>query len=140
MHFLDIFLLHCLLSPSPSDTPAEIEVIAQNQYRVAERGREPGLALRRNGGDVGLRQWGKELLDECGPLAEALDRAGWRKRAPGGAGRGSRRAARSRAHAVRARAARDEARLRRFVHRIRARQVARASARVHREACDDRRG
>ena len=76
MHFLDIFLLHCLLSPSPSDTPAEIEVIAQNQYRVAERGREPGLALRRNGGDVGLRQWGKELLDECGPLAEALDRAG----------------------------------------------------------------
>jgi len=76
MHFLDIFLLHCLLSPSPPDTPAEIEVIAQNQYRVAERGREPDLALRRNGGDVGLRQWGKELLDECGPLAEALDRAG----------------------------------------------------------------
>src|SRR4029078_4430583 len=49
MHFLDIFLLHCLLSPSPSDTPAEIEVIAQNQYRVAERRREAGLALRRHG-------------------------------------------------------------------------------------------
>ena len=76
MHFLDVFLLHCLLSPSPPDTPAEIEVIAQNQYRVAERGREPGLALRRNGGDVGLLEWGLELLDECGPLADALDRAG----------------------------------------------------------------
>ena len=73
MHFLDVFLLHCLLSPSPPDTADEIALLAQNQYRVAERGREPGLALTRNGGDVRLVQWGMELLDECAPLAERLD-------------------------------------------------------------------
>ena len=38
MRFLDVFLLHCLLSDSPPDSPDEIGVIAQNQYRVAERG------------------------------------------------------------------------------------------------------
>jgi len=50
-------------------------VIAQNQYRVAERGREPGLRLRRNGGEVALAEWGKELLAACAPIAAALDRA-----------------------------------------------------------------
>ena len=72
MRFLDVFLLHCLLSDSPPDSPDEIEVIAQNQYRVAERGREPGLRLQRAGAEVGLVEWGSELLDECVPLAEAL--------------------------------------------------------------------
>jgi glutamate--cysteine ligase len=75
MRFLDVFLLHCLLADSPPDTPAEIGVIAQNQYRVAERGREPGLRLRRNGGEVALAEWGKELLAACAPIAAALDRA-----------------------------------------------------------------
>ena len=53
MRFLDMFLLHCLLGESPPDTPEEIATIAHNQYRVAERGREPGLRLapqRRRGG------------------------------------------------------------------------------------------
>jgi len=75
MRFLDVFLMHCLLTESPPDTPAEIAVIAQNQYRVAERGREPALRLQRNGGDVTLLQWGLELLDECAPIADALDDA-----------------------------------------------------------------
>jgi glutamate--cysteine ligase len=75
MRFLDVFLMHCLLNDSPPDTPAEIAVIAQNQYRVAERGREPGLELQRNGLSVGLLQWGLELLDQCAPVADALDGA-----------------------------------------------------------------
>jgi glutamate--cysteine ligase len=75
MRFLDVFLLHCLLADSPPDTPAEIGVIAQNQYRVAERGRQPGLRLRRDGAEVGLADWGTELLSACAPIAAALDRA-----------------------------------------------------------------
>ena len=75
MRFLDVFLLHCLLADSPPDTPAEIGVIAQNQYRVAERGREPGLRLRRNDGEAGLAEWGTEILAACVPIAAALDRA-----------------------------------------------------------------
>ncbi|GAA4411140.1 glutamate--cysteine ligase [Quisquiliibacterium transsilvanicum] len=73
LRFLDVFLLHCLLSDSPPDTPDEIAGMSRNQHLVAQRGREPGLALHRGGGQAGLREWGRELLRECEPIAEALD-------------------------------------------------------------------
>jgi glutamate--cysteine ligase len=73
MRFLDIFLLHCLVAHSPPDTRDEIVEIAQNQYHAAERGREPGLVLVRNGREIDLQAWGVEVLDECAPIAEALD-------------------------------------------------------------------
>jgi glutamate--cysteine ligase len=75
MCFLDILLLHCLIADSPPDTPGEIAVIGQNQYSVAERGREPGLQLRRAGADIGLTEWGLDVLRDCAPIAAALDHA-----------------------------------------------------------------
>ncbi|MDN3918997.1 glutamate--cysteine ligase [Roseateles violae] len=75
MRFLDVFLLHCLLSDSPPDTPAEIAALARNQHRVAARGREPGLMLERGAAECSLVDWGAELLDECEPMAAALDAA-----------------------------------------------------------------
>jgi glutamate--cysteine ligase len=65
MHFLDIFLLHCLLRESPPDTPQEIAAIVGNTHRVAARGREPGLRLRRNSEEVTLAEWSSEILAEC---------------------------------------------------------------------------
>jgi glutamate--cysteine ligase len=47
MRLLDIFLLHCLLSDSPPDSPQEIAAMARNQRRMAERGRDPRLHLHR---------------------------------------------------------------------------------------------
>ena len=49
MHFLDMFLLHCLLRDSPPDTPQEIAAIVRNT--AARRGARPraGTAPRRNG-------------------------------------------------------------------------------------------
>ncbi len=73
--FLDVFLLHCLLSESPPDTPEEIHDVATNKQRVASRGREPGLCLARGDQQVELRQWATQLLDECAPVAAALDAA-----------------------------------------------------------------
>ena len=73
MCFLDVFLMHCLLKHSPPDTPQEIASLARNQQRVAARGREPGLTLERGADDVPLADWGKQLLRECEPIAEALD-------------------------------------------------------------------
>ena len=73
MRLLDVFLLHCLLSDSPPDTPAEIAELKQNQHLTAERGREPGLHLSRNGQSVPLTEWGAEVLAACEPLAAALD-------------------------------------------------------------------
>jgi glutamate--cysteine ligase len=71
--FLDLFLLHCLLSDSPADTGAEISAMARNNERVATRGREPRLRIERDGREVEMRQWGGELLGECAPLAARLD-------------------------------------------------------------------
>lgn len=73
--FLDVFLLHCLLSDSPPDTPDEIAALSRNQDRAAMRGREPGLRLQRGSDEVPLAQWGLQLLDTCEPIAAALDGA-----------------------------------------------------------------
>ncbi len=75
MRFLDIFLLHCLLSDSPPDTPDEIAAMARNQHRVAERGRDPDLRLENQGQELALPEWGRELLRAFEPIAAALDEA-----------------------------------------------------------------
>jgi glutamate--cysteine ligase len=75
IRFLDMFLLHCLLSDSPPDTPDEIAALSENQRRVAENGRDPQLHLCRQGDEISLRAWGGELIRECGVVAAALDAA-----------------------------------------------------------------
>jgi len=71
--FLDTFLLQCLLSDSPPDTPQEIAEVGRNQQTVALRGREPGLALERNGRRAHLFDWAKEVMAQCEPIAAAID-------------------------------------------------------------------
>jgi glutamate--cysteine ligase len=73
--FLDVFLLHCLLAESPPDSPDEVRSASTNKHRVAARGREPGLRLERNAAEVDLREWAAQLIDECAPVASALDAA-----------------------------------------------------------------
>jgi glutamate--cysteine ligase len=75
MRFIDVFLLQCLLSDSPADTPQEIAELAHNQHLTAARGREPGLNLLRGGREVALADWGIELVEQCLPIAAALDAA-----------------------------------------------------------------
>jgi glutamate--cysteine ligase len=75
MRFLDVFLMHCLLSDCPPDTPQEIAALGRNQHRTAASGREPGLTLDRFGVEVPLMSWGLELIDECVAIADAMDRA-----------------------------------------------------------------
>jgi glutamate--cysteine ligase len=75
MRFLDVFLLHCLISESPPDTPQEIVALAHNQHSAAERGREPGLQLERGDGMISLTDWGLELVSQLAPIARQLDAA-----------------------------------------------------------------
>ena len=75
IRLLDIFLLHCLLSDSPRDSPREIEAISRNQRLVAENGRDPLTRLDRAGEEVAPADWGAELLLQCEPIAAALDHA-----------------------------------------------------------------
>jgi glutamate--cysteine ligase len=73
MRFLDVFLLHCLLTESPPDTPQQIKAIGRNKQLAAARGREPGLRLEKGRQSVELRVWAEQVLDECHPIAAALD-------------------------------------------------------------------
>jgi glutamate--cysteine ligase len=75
LRFLDVFLMHCLISESPPDTPAEIAALGRNQHRTAARGREPGLQLERHGREITLADWGAQLMAEFVPVAAALDAA-----------------------------------------------------------------
>lgn len=49
--------------------------MSRNQHKVAQHGREPGLRLQRGDAEIGLVQWGREVLRDCAPIAEALDAA-----------------------------------------------------------------
>jgi len=73
LRFLDVFLLHCLMSDSAPDTPQEIAEMARNQHHTAERGREPGLQLERAGQQVELQVWAAEILQALQPIAAQLD-------------------------------------------------------------------
>jgi glutamate--cysteine ligase len=75
MRFLDVFLLHCLLSNSPPDSKQEIDEIKHNQHLTAARGRESGLMLQRAGLEMSLSSWADEILTQCEPISAALDEA-----------------------------------------------------------------
>ena len=79
MRFIDIFLMHCLTSDSPPDTPAEIQALGRNLDKVTSRGREPNLTLERPEAErlteVPLLKWAQELLVNMIPIAATLDRA-----------------------------------------------------------------
>ena len=75
MRFLDVFLLHCLKTPSPPDTPEELAAISRNQEKVAAHGREAGLNLTLESKSRGMKDWSREILEECKAIASALDAA-----------------------------------------------------------------
>ncbi|MBL0142345.1 MAG: glutamate--cysteine ligase [Betaproteobacteria bacterium] len=75
MRMIDLFLLHCLLTDSPLDSPREIASMSRNQYGIAERGREPELRLERGVEAMAPAAWGREFLAQCEPIAAALDAA-----------------------------------------------------------------
>jgi glutamate--cysteine ligase len=74
LRFLEAFLALCLMKDSAPIGDSEQAVLDQNHLTVARRGREPGLALRREGSGVPLREWARELLDSMTGICEILDR------------------------------------------------------------------
>jgi len=74
LRFLEVFLALCLMKDSPPIATWEHETLDQNHVIVARRGREPGLTLKRDGRDVSMNQWARELIDSMQGIAEVLDR------------------------------------------------------------------
>ena len=73
LHFVEVFLLFCLLADSPRSPASEARAINRNQILTAHRGREPGLELYWQGGARPLRELAQETLTAMMPLAQVLD-------------------------------------------------------------------
>jgi glutamate--cysteine ligase len=74
MRFLEAFLALCLMKESAPIGIDEQAALDANHLTVARRGREPGLMLSRDGRNVPMRAWARELLDSMAGLCEILDR------------------------------------------------------------------
>ncbi|HJS91999.1 MAG TPA: glutamate--cysteine ligase [Steroidobacteraceae bacterium] len=74
LRFLEAFLALCLLKDSPMIGAEEQRSLDQNHLTVARRGREPGLTLWRDGRNVPMREWARELIDSLTGICEILDR------------------------------------------------------------------
>ncbi|TDG16030.1 glutamate--cysteine ligase [Seongchinamella unica] len=75
VRFLDTFLLYCLLEDSPPCNEQEQDCMAANMEAVVNRGREPGLQLRCQGGARTMTDWANELIADLEHIASALDSA-----------------------------------------------------------------
>jgi glutamate--cysteine ligase len=73
LRFLEAFLALCVLSDSEPIGRSGQEALDANHLRVARRGREPGLMLSRDGREVPMSEWARELLDSMQGLCELLD-------------------------------------------------------------------
>lgn len=74
LRFLEAFLALCLLKESPPIGESEQSSLDSNHVTVARRGREPGLILWRDGENVPMGDWARELLDSMVGICEILDR------------------------------------------------------------------
>ena len=75
MRFMEAFLIHCLLDPSPPLSRLEQEESDENQRLVAVRGRDPALRLRRTGAGIPVFDWAREIVDAIAEIAAVLDSA-----------------------------------------------------------------
>ena len=71
--FMEAFLALCLMKGSEPIADSEQVTLDQNHVTVARRGREPGLTLAREGRQVPMLEWARELLDSMSGLCEMLD-------------------------------------------------------------------
>jgi glutamate--cysteine ligase len=74
LRFLEAFMALCLLKESPLIGADEQRALDENHLTVARRGREPGLTLWRDGRNVPMREWARELIDSLAGICEILDR------------------------------------------------------------------
>ncbi len=73
IQLMDAFLLYCILSPSPETHDKEFYQGQENQRRIVNKGREPGLLLQRGDADVSMRDWALDILQGCLACARLLD-------------------------------------------------------------------
>ena len=73
IHFLNSFLLFCLLRNSPPSDRVQYNEIDANLQAVVKQGRDPKLVLQRDGKSLGLKDWANEILLDVMDIAVLLD-------------------------------------------------------------------
>ncbi len=73
--FIEALCLFCLLHESPPISEVERKEIDINELATAHRGRDPQLKLWRNGRELYLSEWGKEICEAMQGICEQLDEA-----------------------------------------------------------------
>ena len=73
LRFLEAFVALCLMRESPPIDSGEQASLDRNHVIVARRGREPGLTLERDGRQVPMLDWAREILDQMQGVCELLD-------------------------------------------------------------------
>lgn len=75
IHFLDTFLMYCLLEKSPNTSVEEYSHIQENQQRMVYHGRDAQLQLLNGSGDRSVTGWGGKIIDDMQCIAKLLDSA-----------------------------------------------------------------
>ena len=73
LRFLEVFLIHALLLPSPPISEKEQGSIDRNHGLVARQGRAPDLALERGAESVTLQAWAGEICRDMEQVARLMD-------------------------------------------------------------------
>lgn len=74
MRFMEAFLVYCLLHDSPPFGDREIREVVRNHVRTALDGRNPDFRLLRDGKELSLRDWARDIMTDVRGIAEIIDR------------------------------------------------------------------
>jgi glutamate--cysteine ligase len=73
MKFMEAFLVYCLLADSPPFDDETLAEVTRNHSQTAKFGRDPDFRLMREGSEVGLRDWAREVIEDVLAIAELID-------------------------------------------------------------------
>ena len=71
--FIEVFLLHCFIKQERNFTQEDLDAIKHNDALVAEEGRRPDIKIIVDGEKKEMKDYGKRIIDEMMPIANALD-------------------------------------------------------------------
>ena len=73
IHFIDLFLIYCLLQESPLCLDNECRQTRLNITNTVRSGRAPDFCLEFDGSTIPLTEWANRLLSDMQPMAAILD-------------------------------------------------------------------
>ncbi|MBT5095060.1 MAG: glutamate--cysteine ligase, partial [Halobacteriovoraceae bacterium] len=76
VYFLDVFLIFCLLEENSELCPRRTNEYRHNQEQVAKRGRQKGLILVDQLGEITREDWSKRVFEKFKAIAGMLDSNG----------------------------------------------------------------